>query len=645
MCSTLNTKNKETNIKMKKLLFRIVGVLGALGAPLLIGSVAHAAPITWSGGGTPAVDTPNKTITYNVNDTANWVGGVAPIAGDSMIFQANLAQVDPGGTLVDDSSWKYVVNNNLAADTNIVGITFSGDAGAAPCLDNGAVNDRYSLTGNAISLSGNIDNTYTGACASEGLSSISTALTLTANVYIEANIGGYVGAISTSPSINQNAFSLDICSTTGSNASWNANINGSFNGTGDLNFNCAYNYFSSGGNKHAGRIGVNSDLNSNGLAVFSDLTLSNGASLTINAGTTDLVVDTNITIEGTEEAYGSGGSGAGGSCTTQTITYSNTNTVAYTSYPRIIFNASKYEGTYPNDYVTLKTITLSGDLTFSSDLSTAINSNVTISGDINAAGKTISARQGGIGAINITSSANNSASTGKVTASFNTVELTGSSALATNDPCYSSHAAYSGSNMILKGGSIEIFTVESYGKFSGTGTITGPLTVKINGVYGPGYSPGCINSGNLTIAGTYEVELANLTPCTKYDQTKVTGTVNLTGGTLSVIRFDNMVPRLNDSFIIIDNDGSDAVTGTFTGMTQGATFVAGGITYSISYTGGTGNDVVLVVTAVDSSLGAPNTGAYVIKSGIILPILAITASMAIIGMNFASTKKAVVKKK
>ena len=191
----------------------------------------------------------------------------------------------------------------------------------------------------------------------------------------------------------------------------------------------------------------------------------------------------------------------------------------------------------------------------------------------------------------------------------------------------------------MKGGSIENFTVESFGKFSGTGTITGPLTVKINGVYGPGYSPGCINSGNLTIAGTYEVELANLTPCTKYDQTKVTGTVNLTGGTLSVIRFDNMVPSLNDSFIIIDNDGSDAVTGTFTGMAQGATFVADGITYSISYTGGDGNDVVLVVTAVASSLGAPNTGAHIIKSGVILPLLAIASALSIIGINFVATKK------
>src|SRR5439155_19769296 len=42
-----------------------------------------------------------------------------------------------------------------------------------------------------------------------------------------------------------------------------------------------------------------------------------------------------------------------------------------------------------------------------------------------------------------------------------------------------------------------------------------------------------------------------------------------------------------------DNDGTDAVAGTFTGLPEGAVLVAGGQTFTVSYAGGTGNDVVM----------------------------------------------------
>jgi hypothetical protein len=46
---------------------------------------------------------------------------------------------------------------------------------------------------------------------------------------------------------------------------------------------------------------------------------------------------------------------------------------------------------------------------------------------------------------------------------------------------------------------------------------------------------------------------------------------------------------------LIDNDGTDAVSGTFAGLPQNAVVTAGGARYRISYTGGTGNDVTLTV--------------------------------------------------
>ncbi len=72
---------------------------------------------------------------------------------------------------------------------------------------------------------------------------------------------------------------------------------------------------------------------------------------------------------------------------------------------------------------------------------------------------------------------------------------------------------------------------------------------------------------------------------------QATGTVTLNGplkvGTVGPY------PSLGQQVTIIDNDGSDAVSGTFTGLPEGATFTLESQTLSISYHGGDGNDVVL----------------------------------------------------
>ena len=52
--------------------------------------------------------------------------------------------------------------------------------------------------------------------------------------------------------------------------------------------------------------------------------------------------------------------------------------------------------------------------------------------------------------------------------------------------------------------------------------------------------------------------------------------------------------------MIIDNDGADAVSGTFAGLAQGTRVNLGGLNLSITYTGGDGNDVVL-----EAPVGAP----------------------------------------
>ena len=66
----------------------------------------------------------------------------------------------------------------------------------------------------------------------------------------------------------------------------------------------------------------------------------------------------------------------------------------------------------------------------------------------------------------------------------------------------------------------------------------------------------------------------------------------------------NYASSVNDQFVIINNDGSDAVTGAFNGLPQGKKLYIGNQLFQITYTGFTGNDVVLtrLVTPLPPSL-------------------------------------------
>jgi hypothetical protein len=139
------------------------------------------------------------------------------------------------------------------------------------------------------------------------------------------------------------------------------------------------------------------------------------------------------------------------------------------------------------------------------------------------------------------------------------------------------------------------------------GTVTGPLQVAAAGslVPGPGAGPGVINSGNLTLlAGSnLNLEIGGATPGNGagfHDQLNVNGTVTLGGATLNVGAAGGFVPVANQQYVIINNDGGDPVSGTFAGLLQGAVlanFLGTNLNATISYTGGSGNDVVLSVAA------------------------------------------------
>jgi hypothetical protein len=57
------------------------------------------------------------------------------------------------------------------------------------------------------------------------------------------------------------------------------------------------------------------------------------------------------------------------------------------------------------------------------------------------------------------------------------------------------------------------------------------------------------------------------------------------------------VPSLGQQFLVIDNRGSNPIDGTFIDLPEGAVVWAGNYGFTISYVGGTGNDVVLTALA------------------------------------------------
>jgi hypothetical protein len=72
----------------------------------------------------------------------------------------------------------------------------------------------------------------------------------------------------------------------------------------------------------------------------------------------------------------------------------------------------------------------------------------------------------------------------------------------------------------------------------------------------------------------------------------VNGTVTINNSTLQMKGFTPKPPP-NVPFNIINNDGTDAVVGTFNNLPEGSRFYQDGSLYKISYVGGTGNDVTI----------------------------------------------------
>jgi len=146
-------------------------------------------------------------------------------------------------------------------------------------------------------------------------------------------------------------------------------------------------------------------------------------------------------------------------------------------------------------------------------------------------------------------------------------------------------------------------TVQSLGQLMGNGSV-GNLTLSSSG---SSVSPQSVSSvtGKLTTKNvtfgnstTLNVDVAGANAGTNYDQLAVTGTVTINSSVSLQLSLDSgLSPAVNQVWTLIDNDGADAISGSFSGKGDGYTFSTLGATFELDYQGGDGNDLTLRCTA------------------------------------------------
>lgn len=450
------------------------------------------------------------------------------------------------------------IEDTATIDTGANNVTISG------VVSNDGTNTLAKTGTGTLTLSGT--NTYSGTTTvSQGTLSVAADGNLGAGAI---TLNGGALAVTGATTID-NAIALGASNGT-INATANVTFSGVVSGTGALTKSGASTLTLSGTNTYTGITAVSTGT----LQLSGGNALADTASVSIGAGAT---LDLNGTSETVGDISGAGsvtlGAGtltlASGSSTTFSGAISGTGGLSKTGASTLTLSGTNtYTGTTT---ISAGTLRLAGGSAIADNATVNVATGATL--DLNGTTETIGALAGSgtvtLGAGSITQS-NSSASTFS-----GTVSGTGTYSVA--------------SGVTLKG----------------TGTYSMPVTVQSGGTIAPGNSPGTISTGNLTLASgsTATMEIDGTTAGTEHDQIAVTGTVTISNATLTVVL--GYTPSVGHSYVLIANDGADAVTGTFAGLSEGASLTAGGYSFQISYAGGTGNDVVMTVIAQAASADEP----------------------------------------
>jgi autotransporter-associated beta strand protein len=174
-----------------------------------------------------------------------------------------------------------------------------------------------------------------------------------------------------------------------------------------------------------------------------------------------------------------------------------------------------------------------------------------------------------------------------------TLALSGTSSFAgtttVNGGILQVDGSLAGSSTVVNGG----------GALGGHGTV-GPITANGGGTVTPGDSPGILTvHGGATFnpGSVLLIQVHGVSPGSGYGQLNVLGPVILGGPTLR-LAFGTLPPRGVD-LVIIANNGSGPVSGTFAGLPEDALLRHGSSFFDLSYVGGRGSDVDLLIQSRD----------------------------------------------
>lgn len=542
------------------------------------GTVSGTGSLIKQGSGTLTLAGSN---TYGGTTTVS--AGTLSVASDGNLGSGtiNLA----GGSVLD-------VSGSTTIDNAIVLTGNSSIGNSSAVAISGAISGAYDLSktgAGTLTLSGN--NSYGATFLNAGTLSIANDGNLGSGA---VNLAAGTTLALTGASIIDNAIVLGGDATV--TASANATLSGVVSGAYALTKAGAANLTLDGSNTYgattvsAGTLSVASDSNLGS----GTLTLAAGSTLAVTSATT---IDNAIALSGAATVSTSAD-------TTLSGVISGSNDLTKTGAAALTLSGSNtYSGSTSVSTGTLSVASDAnlgaGSLNLANGTTLQITGNTTIDNalvltgiaTVNAgAASTLSGTLSGTGSLTKTGSssltlAGSNTNTGNTTVSAGTLVVDGSTSSAT--------------------------TVASGATLTGSGTLGGDVTVQ----NGATLSPGSAGAGNLTISGnltlnagsTLVLDINGATAGTGYDRIVVNGAVDVSGATLSVNH--GYAAGIGETYAVIVNDMSDAITGTFSGTNEGSKFNAlgNGTELTASYIGGTGNDFTLtapiapIVTSVSSS--------------------------------------------
>ena len=565
---------------------------------------------TWIG----ATSGSTNDAAHNFNNTSNWSGGTIDDSFSGVTLTANTTLYLSANQTTGTSGLNLGYSGNfsltfLSSSTTARTLTLAGDVASAPSNQTVTIGDTTDADDVNVVLSG----------GTRTLNTASGENLVLANVVSGAEALDVAGS-GTVVLKGANTFTGGAALASGAQLDIN---NASALGTGMFTINGGTIDNTSGA---AITLGTN-----NAQTWASDFTFAGTNNLNLGTGAVTMTDDIQITTTAGDLTVG-GAIGDGGdayqltlSGVNGTLTLSGNNTFS----GGVQFTSGGTAGTFDIDSATalgtgIFTINTGAilDNTSSGALTLSANNTIHLNGDFTFAGT----QNLNLGTGAVSMNANHILTINAGTLTFGGV-ISGSHAVTkagAGDLLLSAANTYSGGTTISGGtllannssgsatgtGSI---TVDSGGTLGGTGTVTGAVTVDSGGNLSPGSGGTAIfNTGNLVLSSGSNLNIAlnSNTAGTGYDQVNVTGTVSVTGSNL--VLSGSRSARDGSILEIIANDASDAVTGTFQGLSQGGTIAFNGVTYGASYTGGTGNDVSLTAevpatsTAVSSNLN-PST--------------------------------------